>query len=247
MSLILTQPFGRVGSKASIRNQIYSLFNKLNFNTYVEPFVGGGSIYFGYDWEGKKTVINDIDKNLIRSYNILKRGISGDIEKYNTGDIPKLKSFVSRPQSSDLGFIVKFRICSNNTFGSTGRGDIYKGTNPYLMLKKKDEYKEKLKNTTILSQDYKTVIRKYDNPNALIYLDPPYEKSTKLYKDGDMNFEELSKVLNSVKGKFILSINDSPNIKNLFNNFKKKVIITGGSGNSGIGEKKRKELIIYNF
>ena len=49
-----------------------------------------------------------------------------------------------------------------------------------------------MKNTRILNQDYKTVIKKYDNPDAFIYLDPPYSMAADNndYKDNDIKIED---------------------------------------------------------
>jgi len=46
-----------------------------NFNRYVEPFFGGGALFFNL--EPKKAVINDISGELITFYRLLKNGESG--------------------------------------------------------------------------------------------------------------------------------------------------------------------------
>lgn len=110
-----------------------------------------------------------------------------------------------------------------------------------------------MKNTTVLNQDYKTVIKKYDNANAFIYLDPPYENpNSKLYREEDMDYEEMARFLRNVKGKFLLSINDSPNIRNIFKEFNIKKITVDGAANKGsllktVGVKQRAEVLITNY
>jgi len=104
-----------------------------------------------------------------------------------------------------------------------------------------------MKNTTILKQDYKKVIHKYDSPNTFFFLDPPYENSDSLYKDDTIDYEEMADVLNKIKGKFLLTINDSPNIRKIFKDFVIKPILVKGYGYEGIGKKDRKELFIMNY
>ena len=50
---------------------------------------------------------------------------------------------------------------------------------------------------------------KYDSPNTLFYLDPPYENSEKQYIHDSVNIQDLFKILSNIKGYFILSYNDS--------------------------------------
>ena len=137
-----------------------------------------------------------------------------------------------------------------NTFGGTGKGDVREDTpsNLYNKLKDIQEYKDRMKNTTILSQDYKAVVKKYDSSETVFYLDPPYENSDKLYKHDSMNYEQMANLLRSIKGKFILSINDSSNIRTIFKCFKMKTTTVITQGNKGIGSGgNRSELLIMNY
>jgi DNA adenine methylase len=63
----------------------------------------------------------------------------------------------------------------------------------------------------------------------------------------NLDYEELADVLSKVKGKFVLSLNDSPNIRNIFKQFKIRGIRVEGGNDKDIGEKTRKEVIIKNF
>jgi len=49
------------------------------FNRYIEPFFGGGALFFNL--EPKKAVINDISNELMTFYKLLKNGKSGEIFK----------------------------------------------------------------------------------------------------------------------------------------------------------------------
>jgi len=68
-----------------------------------------------------------------------------------------------------------------------------------------------------------------------------------------MDYEELRNTLSSIKGKFLLSINDSANNRNLFKEFKMKGIVvephTGRNpdGRKLMGTTARKEFIILDF
>ena len=65
----LTHFFCRTGSKRPIIKDILKLIP--NHKIYVEPFVGGGSLYWGKK-QASKSIINDLDKDLIDGYKLLK-------------------------------------------------------------------------------------------------------------------------------------------------------------------------------
>lgn len=59
------------------RNEIKHIENIIpKFRRYIEPFFGGGALFF--DLEPKKAVVNDISKELMDFYKLLKNGESGD-------------------------------------------------------------------------------------------------------------------------------------------------------------------------
>jgi len=65
---------------------------------------------------------------------------------------------------------------------------------------------------------WELVIEKYDKPETFFYLDPPYY-SDPCYKHNFSSLDDYRKidsVLSSIKGKFILSINDVPEIREVF-------------------------------
>ena len=88
------------------------------------------------------------------------------------------------------------------------------------MFKKNiEKLKEKLKGVVILNQDYKKVLEKYDNTNAIIYLDPPYLEYEKYYEKQVINPMELADECKNIKGKFILSYNIHPVVEKAFQDF----------------------------
>ncbi|MGN1080218.1 MAG: DNA adenine methylase, partial [Alphaproteobacteria bacterium] len=79
-----------------------------------------------------------------------------------------------------------------------------------------------LAGVTIERQDFETFIKHYDTKDTLFYLDPPYWGNETDYGKGVFcraDFERLKNVLTGIKGRFILSLNDTPQVKELFKNF----------------------------
>jgi len=110
-------------------------------------------------------------------------------------------------------------------------------------------YREKLANTTILNADYKTVIEKYNQPDTLFYLDPPYseQKASWGYNEGsNITPEELLNELRKIKGYFLMSYDYSTEIKKLFEKyFKVKIVQTKYETDKN--SIPAKELIIMNY
>ncbi len=241
--------FCRVGSKKPIREAITRQAPK-DFSTFVEPFVGSGAIYFALNDPEKKSVINDLDKELMAGYKQIKNGVSGNIEKFNKLPLSQMNAFVNKTPTNEMDRLAKRLYNSCSTFGTTGRGKLYKETNIYTKLKNLDKYKEFMKNTTISSKDYASVIRQYDSPSTFFYLDPPYENSDRLYESGDdgIDFTKMASLLKSIKGKFLLSMNDSKAVRDIFKGFNiRGVTVTQVQGKKGIGVKPRKEVFIKNY
>jgi len=205
----------RLGGKVLLKKQIVRNFfpNPVDYNTYVEPFVGGGSVYFFKDKNDHKEVVNDIDPNI---YTIFKGFQKYDAEKianevngdYDKADFKKLLEY--KP-SDDFGkFIKTFLInrlsyfARGKTFGKPRINSTFKG------------YKDRLEDATILNEDYKKVIQKYDAKNTFFYLDPPYAESQSEFYYPSINLKELQQVLAKIKGKFLLSFPDIKEAKDMF-------------------------------
>jgi DNA adenine methylase len=90
---------------------------------------------------------------------------------------------------------------------------------------------------------------RYDRAETLFYLDPPYWGTEDYYgKDmfGRADFERLAAVLRDVQGRFILSINDRPEVRQVFDGFAITEISTTYSVRGGGHSSAAAELIITN-
>jgi len=246
----LVSPLCRIGRKKSLQGKIKAIAPK-DFTKYVEPFVGAGDIFFHLNLSpDTSVVINDLDKDIITAFKILKSNPNIDnINKFKGMSLEQVRTFVKQSHTNPVDKLARIIYDLCGTFAGRAQGSkIYKNPNLEPKLRKIPKYAEYMKNTKILNQDYKSVIRSNDSPTTFFYLDPPYESSKGLYKKVEMNYEEMANILSKVKGKFILSLNDSANIRNIFKQFKISSITAGGSNNKdSIGSNVRKEVIIKNF
>ncbi len=91
-------------------------------------------------------------------------------------------------------------------------------------------------------------VKKYDRPHTLFYFDPPYWETAGYGVPFEFEeYEAMRKVMDSMNGKAILSINDHPDIRQVFRGLPQKSVpiryTVGGNGKKA----KAQELIIFNF
>ncbi len=67
MSKIIRSPFFYVGDKYKLMGQLKNLFPD-KINTFIEPFVGGGSVFLNTNAE--RYLVNDLDENIIKLHEL---------------------------------------------------------------------------------------------------------------------------------------------------------------------------------
>jgi DNA adenine methylase len=242
----------RVGGKTKLADKIIKLFPADELiKTYVELFIGGGSIFFKKK-EAEKNVINDLDKDIYNVYSDIKK-----VDNIDNFDFTPNENTFNRLKNSDYKnpkdrlyrnlYLSKISFMANRkSYGSTHKGGKSIGKNLFANYNK---YRTKLLKTTILNKDYKDVIKKYNKQDTLFYLDPPYSEQKKSwgYKEGEtITPEELLEQLKTIKGFFLMSYDYSPKLKRLFEkDFIVKTIST--KYETSTNPFKVRELIIMNY
>lgn len=204
------------------QNMLKAILPKIpEHQTYVEPFFGGGAVFFGKP-KSNYEVVNDINNRLICFYKVLK---------YDFEELQNLidETFHSRHQHKlsdqeyDSGFeeikeplVMAWAVWvqTNMSFSSMiggGFGYDQRGTCALKHHNKKnaftDAYQERMKRVTIESYDVLKVIKAYDSPDTFFYLDPPYVSANQGHYSGytQEDFQKLLDACKTMKGKFLLS------------------------------------------
>jgi DNA adenine methylase len=206
--------------------------------TYVEPFVGGGGMFFRKN-PSKKEIINDIDKEVYSIFTeVKKRDINNSINRE-----PVSKEYFNNVllKSKDP---VKIIERYKGSFFGLGK---YHNSSKIRKIKTNfTPFHERLQPVKIYNKDFKVLIKQYDSPNTLFYLDPPYsvEKETdNLYKNY-VTPQEVYNAVSNIKGYFVLSYNNTKEIRDLFKEYNiKKIKTTYSIGLSRVVT----ELVIRNF
>lgn len=175
----------------------------------------------------------------------------------------KIYEILDQKKGKVYDFLKKLILMKGGFGGRVAKdkNDIYKVGQKVFNRKTIEEMRDRLRtNVKITNQDFKQVINKYKNrKDCFIYLDPPYfykdDRNVGYYnklEDKNIDFEELKRLLDSAKCKWLLSINDDKYIRDLFKNYNiKPISVISMSGNvkdmGGKRDKKRQELLIYNY
>jgi DNA adenine methylase len=213
----MIKPFGRIGGKFRVVKELIT-YIPTDIKYYIEPFFGGGSVFFEREKDPNVIeVINDLDSDV---YKILK-GLQNRA-KYINDNIKRsitAKYFNSIKDKNDVISLLERYKTSFNSIGN-----IYskRPNKPRTIKLDFLPYKERLKNVIILNEDYRDVINNFNYKDAFFYLDPPYEvaiDNLKYYKHHSVYPSDILKICKTIKGRFLLSYNDSANIRKLFKDF----------------------------
>jgi len=168
---------------------------------YVEPFIGGGAMFFWLknNYKIKNAVINDVNSDLVHCYKVVQENVeqlieclsdfqekyrrlssNADLKKefyYTVRDAYNLNADKSVEKAAQLIFLNK--TCFNGLYRVNRSGEFNVPIGSYKNPKICDPENLKLaakafEDTVILNNDYSDTLR-YANSAALFYLDPPYK------------------------------------------------------------------------
>ena len=191
-----------------------------------------GGVFLRRPERPKAEVINDINRELATFYRILQRHYPQFMEMLKfqiTSRSEFLRLCDSDPITlTDLERAGRFLYMQRTAFGGkvsgrnfgvsagrSGRFDVNK-LGPML-----EELHERMAGVVIECLPYADFIARYDRPETLFYLDPPYYGCERDYGAGfeRADFEKLAGQLFEIKGRFILSLNDRPEVRKIFAGF----------------------------
>ncbi len=236
------------GGKGQLLEQFESLFPK-KFEKYIEPFLGGGAVFFYIiqKYKPKEIIISDINEELINTYEIVKNDVERlivELKQHKEYHIAEGKRYYLTIRATDPNklpkleraarFIYLNKTCFNGLYrvNSKGQFNVPMGAykNPDIVQEDKLRLVSKLlENVTIKVMSFEKVLN-YANKNDFIYFDPPYyplknKKSFTTYtKDSFMEKEQelLANVFKKLDKKacfVMLSNSDTKFIKDLYSKF----------------------------
>jgi len=203
-----------------------------DFDMYLEPFIGGGSVYFYLN--PKKAVINDIHKDLIDLYKSIANGKSKDIYNFmkenNNDETTYYKIRDEMLINDDLDNAKRFyyqrKTCFRGMlrYNKNGKFNIpfgkYKSINYNELLN--DNYEILLQKTIILNENFEYIFQNFNNENNFMFLDPPYDSEFTNYGYYEFGRNEhiiLAELFKQTKIKCLMIIGKTDFIENLYKDY----------------------------
>lgn len=256
-SVSVSPPAAYIGGKRRLAKRICMQIAGIEHGLYAEPFVGMGGIFFRRSQAAKREAINDINGEVTNLFRILQRHYPQFMETLrfqitSRREFERLKA--SDPATlTDLERAGRFLYLQRLAFGGkvTGQNFGVDASTPARFNMTKlapmlEDVHERLAGVVIENLPWAEFITRYDRPDALFYLDPPYWNNESDYGQGvfgKRDFTAMAKQLAGLKGRFVLSINDVPEIRSIFARFAIEEVQLTYSVSGGVGS-KAKELII---
>jgi DNA adenine methylase len=234
------------------------------YNLYLEPFIGGGAVFFYIMPE--KAIISDVHKELIDLYTCIASGKGKEIytfmeenkneeeNYYNIRDKMNINNIVDSAKK----FYYERKTCFRGMLRYNKNGKFNIPFGRYKTIKYDDlinpDYEILLKKTKILKESFEYIFENYNDEQNFMFLDPPYDSEFTDYgycKFGKEEQKKLATLFKITKIKCLMIIGKTPFITELYKDYivgeyekqYKFKLYNGRIGN----EINTKHLIIKNY
>lgn len=242
-------PAAYIGGKRRLAKRLAERIAAVPHATYAEAFVGMGGVFFRRSVRPRAEAINDASRDVATLFRILQRHYQPFVDMLRwrfaaRSEFERLMA-VDPATCTDLERAARFLYLQRLSFGGKVSGRVF-GVDPTKPSRFRlstlepmlQEVHDRLDGVTIECLPYDAFLARYDRPGTLFYLDPPYAGSTDDYGKGLFgadDFARLADLLRALKGGFILSINDTPQMRAAFAGFVLEEVdllysVAGGKG-----------------
>ncbi|MGE4297514.1 MAG: DNA adenine methylase [Desulfovibrionaceae bacterium] len=200
---------------------------------YCEAFAGAAWVFFAKE-PAKFEVLNDVNSDLVAFYRVVKNHLEEFLRQFKwlLSSREWFEDF-SRQQEAggltDIQRAARFYYLQRQGFGGRVVGRTFGAAPMYrprvnLLRLEEDMSAAHLRicQATIEHLPWEQFIDRYDRPDTLFYLDPPYwgcetDYGRDVFSQSD--FYRMAEVLSSLRGQAVVSLNDTPQVRSIFDKF----------------------------
>ncbi|WP_275098054.1 DNA adenine methylase [Sedimenticola hydrogenitrophicus] len=244
-----------IGGKRRLAKHILPHIN--GHQTYVEPFAGGAAIFFMKE-PSKVEVINDINSDLVTLYRVVKYHLDELIRHFRWALVSREEFLLAKrvdPETlTDIQRAARFFFLQKSAFGGLVQNrsfGVAASTPPRLNLLRIEEDLSqahlRLARTYIEHLPWAECIRRYDKPETVFFLDPPYW-GTEGYdvEFGLEQYQQIADLAGSIQGHMLITLNDIPEMREIFAGLNIETVPIAYTVSKS-SQAKRNELIIRNW
>ncbi|MGG3928842.1 Dam family site-specific DNA-(adenine-N6)-methyltransferase [Schinkia azotoformans] len=237
-----------------------------NYNKYIEPFLGGGAIFFGLLPE--RAVLSDSNPDLINLYEVVRDNVYNMIEILGTyQNDEEFYYFIRSQKTENLSKLERAartmylnKTCYNGLYRVNKKGEFNVPFGRYKNPKFCNEKAlisaaEALKGKTLVCDDYLEVLNQYASEGDVIFLDPPYipisensdfKRYTKHFFNNDDHNELAEEVhrLYQLGCHIVLTNSNHPLVHELYHNYNIEVHQTKRFINSNANKRLGEDVIV---
>lgn len=253
-------PAAYLGGKRNLARRLCALIETIPHSTYVEPFVGMGGVFLRRPHPAPVEVINDLSGDVANLFRVVRRHYQPFVDAFEW--LPAGRDEFERQKRldptalTDIERAVRFLYLQRLAFGGRVESRSFgvrrdQSSRIQLARLRADlrALSRRLEPVTVEQLPWADVVRRYDGPNVLFYLDPPYDETEGYGVDfGRADYVAMAEQLARIRGRFVLSINATPFVRETFAAFAVEEINTTwaiGTRNVGAGQRVT-ELVIRN-
>jgi len=245
--------YSRPGGKTRMLKYILPLIPE--HTTYVEPFFGGGAVFFAKE-PSHHEVINDIDKQLVEFNRSCKYHLDPLLDEMDLvlNARQEFEDYLQQPGLTEIQRAARWFIKNRLSFGGMGSTFAITRTQPLPSRSQRliaiRSLSRRLDRTTIENRSWEFVLETYDSPEAFLFLDPPYfDSGGAAYAGWDqVTLQRFANTVTQLQGKWLVTFQDCEEIRELFAGHKLlEIERANGIGNRAKGKRQPyREVIITN-
>ena len=219
-----------IGGKRHLAKRICQVLASTPHDAYCEVFLGMGGVFLRRSVRPAVEVINDVSGDVVTLFRVLRSHPEALLRELRWRpamrvEFDRLKAAAAH-DLTDIERAARLLYLQTLAFGGKVRGRNY-GVDPskphnFDLARLEPRLKrihDRLATVIIENLDWADFIPRYDRPGTLFYLDPPYYGSEDDYGReifARADFLRLAEALAGIRGRFLLSINDVPEMRSAF-------------------------------
>ena len=244
-----------IGGKNRLAQRIIEILPP--HRTYVEPFFGGGQVLLRKP-PSRVEAVSDLDGDLINVFRVCQLHYEELVRYFRFMLVSRrwfdLLKATDPATLTDIQRAARTLYLLKNSFASLVRNPNYHwhvvqppGFNLETLPQLIEKTHKRLERVQIECLPYEEMFQRFDTPQTAFFCDPPYW-GRKLYRFNFTaeDFVLLEERLRQLRGRFVLSLNDLPEVRKLFRRFEMQSVELPYTAQKQAGKRYR-EVLITNF